>query len=87
MSAPSSAIVLSGEGLDKAQKAADDKVSAALDRRGRRPRQRRQGLQAWQTVKDYGNFELYVDWKIEPKGDSGIYLRGKPQVQIWDSDG
>ncbi|MEX0710934.1 MAG: DUF1080 domain-containing protein, partial [Pirellulales bacterium] len=28
--------------------------------------------------------ELYVDWKIEPKGDSGIYLRGTPQVQIWD---
>jgi hypothetical protein len=39
-----------------------------------------------QTVKDYGNFELYVDWKIPPKGDSGIYLRGQPQVQIWDSD-
>src|SRR5436305_864827 len=38
------------------------------------------------TVKDYGNFELYVDWKIGPKGDSGIYLRGQPQVQIWDSD-
>jgi hypothetical protein len=39
-----------------------------------------------QTVKDYGNFELYVDWKIGKKGDSGIYLRGQPQVQIWDSD-
>jgi hypothetical protein len=38
-----------------------------------------------QTVKDYGNFELYVDWKIERKGDSGIYLRGNPQVQIWDN--
>ena len=37
-----------------------------------------------QTVKDFGNFELYVDWKIHPKGDSGIYLRGHPQVQIWD---
>jgi hypothetical protein len=36
------------------------------------------------TAKDYGNFELWVDWKIPPKGDSGIYLRGKPQVQIWD---
>ncbi len=36
------------------------------------------------TVKDYGNFELYVDWKILPHGDSGIYLRGSPQVQIWD---
>ena len=39
-----------------------------------------------QTAKDYANFELYVDWKIPPKGDSGIYLRGQPQVQIWDSD-
>jgi hypothetical protein len=36
------------------------------------------------TAKDYGDFELYVDWKILPKGDSGIYLRGTPQVQIWD---
>jgi len=39
-----------------------------------------------QTAKDYGNFELWVDWKIEKNGDSGIYLRGQPQVQIWDSD-
>jgi hypothetical protein len=37
-----------------------------------------------QTAKDYGDFELWVDWKISPKGDSGIYLRGNPQVQIWD---
>jgi hypothetical protein len=36
------------------------------------------------TAKDYGNFEMYVDFKIEEKGDSGIYLRGSPQVQIWD---
>jgi hypothetical protein len=38
-----------------------------------------------QTAKDYGDFELYVDWKIGPRGDSGIYLRGNPQVQIWDN--
>jgi hypothetical protein len=37
------------------------------------------------TIKDYKDFELWVDWKIEPKGDSGIYLRGFPQVQIWDN--
>jgi len=37
------------------------------------------------TAKDYGDFEMYVDWKILPKGDSGIYLRGSPQVQIWDN--
>ena len=39
-----------------------------------------------QTARDYGNFELYVDWRIQPKGDSGIYLRGNPQVQIWAED-
>jgi hypothetical protein len=39
-----------------------------------------------QTAKDYGDFELFVDWKILAHGDSGIYLRGQPQVQIWDSD-
>ncbi len=37
------------------------------------------------TSRDYGDFELLVDWKIEEKGDSGIYLRGSPQVQIWDA--
>jgi hypothetical protein len=36
------------------------------------------------TGKDYGDFELYVDWKLPAHGDSGIYLRGSPQVQIWD---
>jgi HEAT repeat protein len=36
------------------------------------------------TIKDYGDFELLVDWKITEGGDSGIYLRGSPQVQIWD---
>ena len=34
--------------------------------------------------RDYSNYELLVDWKIGPKGDSGVYLRGTPQVQIWD---
>ncbi len=38
------------------------------------------------TDKDYGDFELLIDWKIEKNGDSGLYLRGQPQVQIWDSD-
>ena len=39
------------------------------------------------TAKDYADFEMYVDWKIKAKGDSGIYLRGSPQVQIWDPAG
>jgi hypothetical protein len=36
------------------------------------------------TEKDYGDFELLVDYKTVPLADSGIYLRGCPQVQIWD---
>ena len=36
------------------------------------------------TTRDYGDFEMWVDWKIGKLGDSGIYLRGTPQVQIWD---
>lgn len=36
------------------------------------------------TVEPYGDFEFEVEWKIQPNGDSGIYLRGTPQVQIWD---
>jgi len=42
------------------------------------------GKMSLSTVKEYGNFELMVDWKIKEHGDSGIYLRGIPQVQIWD---
>ncbi len=39
------------------------------------------------TVRPYGDFEMIVDWKISRDGDSGIYLRGSPQVQIWDPTG
>lgn len=37
------------------------------------------------TVKQYGDIEMFVDWRIQEKGDAGIYLRGTPQVQIWDT--
>ncbi|MEN9950931.1 MAG: hypothetical protein RLY85_1683 [Bacteroidota bacterium] len=37
------------------------------------------------TRKQYGDFEMFVDWKITAQGDAGIYLRGSPQVQIWDT--
>ena len=33
------------------------------------------------TEKQYGDFEMYVDWMLDPKGpeaDAGIYLRGTP---------
>jgi hypothetical protein len=71
------------EQLAEAQKVADDSMRAhwsvddaalCFDGKG----------EALCTAKDYGNFEMFVDWKIEPGGDSGIYLRGSPQVQIWE---
>jgi hypothetical protein len=78
-------IKMSAEQLEKAQKAIDEKVlphwkaeNGVLVNDGEGDN--------LATVKEYGNFELLIDWKIEPKGDSGVYLRGHPQVQIWDSD-
>ena len=36
------------------------------------------------TEDEYGDIELLLEYKTVPKADSGIYLRGTPQVQIWD---
>jgi hypothetical protein len=36
------------------------------------------------TDKEYRDIELLVEYRTVPKADSGIYLRGTPQVQIWD---
>ena len=37
--------------------------------------------------KDYGNVEVLADWRLlRVYGDSGFYMRGMPQVQIWDPD-
>jgi HEAT repeat protein len=74
---------MSPEILRNAQRAADESMRAHW--------KVREGMLAFDgkgeslcTAKDYAGFEMFVDWKIEPKGDSGIYLRGSPQVQIWD---
>jgi hypothetical protein len=37
------------------------------------------------TDRDYGDIELLIDYKTGPKGDSGIYLRATPRIQIWDT--
>ena len=38
------------------------------------------------TKEDYEDFEMWADWRImSVTGDSGLYLRGSPQVQIWDA--
>ncbi|MGE3108862.1 MAG: alpha-L-fucosidase [Phycisphaerales bacterium] len=74
---------MSPDELARAQAAADEKMRAHWKASG--------GVLVFDgkgdslcTAADYRDFELYVDWKIEAKGDSGIYLRGSPQVQIWD---
>lgn len=43
-----------------------------------------EGIGNIETREEFGDFELVMDWKIGPKGDSGIFLRNMPQVQIWD---
>jgi Domain of Unknown Function (DUF1080) len=36
------------------------------------------------TEAEYGDIELLIEYKTVAHADSGIYLRGCPQVQIWD---
>ncbi len=38
------------------------------------------------TIGDYDNFVLTLDWKVEKHGNSGVYLRGRTQVEINDHD-
>ena len=38
------------------------------------------------TDAEYGDIELRLEYKTVAKADSGIYLRGTPQVQIWDKN-
>ena len=37
------------------------------------------------TDRDYGDIDLRLEYRTVAKADSGIYLRGTPQVQIWDT--
>ena len=36
------------------------------------------------TARDYGDFELELEYSLVPGCDTGVYLRGSPQVQVWD---
>ena len=71
------------EELAEAQKKADEEMRAhwsvqdgvlVFDGKG----------QSLVMEKEYGDFEMYVDWMILENGDSGVYVRGTPQIQIWD---
>jgi hypothetical protein len=80
---------LTGEALEKKQKEADAAAKQLWSVQDgvlmMKPKKGVGGVNL-ATAKDYRDFELLVDWKIDKAGDSGIYLRGQPQVQIWDSD-
>jgi hypothetical protein len=43
------------------------------------------GGQNLQTVKEFGDVDLYVDWCIEQGADSGVYLKNAPQIQMWSN--
>ena len=45
---------------------------------------RGKGFDNLSTREQFGNFELLLEWQIREGSDSGVYLRGSPQVQIWD---
>ncbi|MCA9084916.1 MAG: DUF1080 domain-containing protein [Planctomycetaceae bacterium] len=36
------------------------------------------------TNDEFQDYELLIEYKTVPRADSGIYLKGTPQVQIWD---
>lgn len=38
------------------------------------------------TDAEFGDLEFLIEYKTVAKADSGIYLRGTPQVQIWDKN-
>ncbi|MFW6162640.1 MAG: 3-keto-disaccharide hydrolase [Planctomycetota bacterium] len=39
------------------------------------------------TARTFQNFKLHVEFKINREGNSGVYLRGRKEVQILDSFG
>jgi 3-keto-disaccharide hydrolase len=38
------------------------------------------------TEEEFGDIEFLIEYKTVAGADSGIYLRGTPQVQIWDKN-
>ncbi len=73
------------EQLTTAQKAANEKVLPHWSAKNGVLHYDGKG-DSLQTVKDYGDFELFCDFKIGKGGDSGLYVRGTPQIQIWDPE-
>lgn len=43
--------------------------------------------QDWITVAEHGDVELYVEWMVGKGSNSGVYLQGLYEVQVFDSHG
>jgi hypothetical protein len=43
--------------------------------------------QDWITAADHGDVELYVEWMVGKGSNSGVYLHGLYEVQVFDSHG
>lgn len=82
---PISRAAMAPENLAKAQQEADAKLPQNWTVRDGLIRFTGSGFENLCSVKSYKDFEMLVDWRIRKGGDSGIYLRGTPQVQIWDT--
>ena len=82
---PISRAAMSPEKLAMAQKEADARLPENWSVVDGQIRFTGKGFENLCTTRDYGDFEMWVDWLITRDGDSGIYLRGTPQVQIWDT--
>jgi len=80
--------VMTPSELEEAQKAADERMAENWKVEDGCIVYEGKGFDNLCSAKDYGDFEMYVDWMLDPSGkepDAGIYLRGTPQVQIWDT--
>lgn len=82
---PISRAAMTPEALAQAQREADAKLPQNWTVRDGFIRFTGTGFENLCTTKSYGDIEMWVDWRINKGGDSGIYLRGTPQVQIWDT--
>jgi len=78
---------MTGEQLEKAQEKADQVMHQDWKVENGMLTYVGHGFDNICTVNQYADFEMLVDWKLDPAGkepDAGVYLRGTPQVQIWD---
>ncbi|MGJ7031412.1 DUF1080 domain-containing protein [Niabella hirudinis] len=75
---------MSPEKLAEAQKKADEQMRKDWRVENGKLVFEGKGFDNLVSTKMYEDFELFVDWRMEAKGDGGVYLRGSPQVQTWD---